>query len=91
MRVGLIVPRYRHSAVARNLLKRRLRELTRLQLLPTRVPVDMVIRVRPEAYDSGFEHLRADINRVVAQLGRLDTTTAPTPLADTPPSAPSVA
>ena len=34
MRVGLIVPRHRQTAVARNRLKRRLRELTRLRLLP---------------------------------------------------------
>ena len=71
MRVGLIVPRYRHTAVARNQLKRRLRELARLQLLPTHLPVDVVIRVRPEAYDAGFQHLRADVDRARAQLARL--------------------
>jgi len=86
MRVGLIVPRYRHSAVARNQLKRRLRELTRVQLLPTRVPVDVVIRARPEAYDSAFEHLRADVNRVVAQLSRLSAGHPLAPLEAAPPS-----
>jgi ribonuclease P protein component len=77
MRVGLIVPRYRHSAVKRNQLKRRLRELTRLQLLPFRFPVDAVIRVRPEAYDAGYQHLRADVDRVVAQLTHLGQASAP--------------
>lgn len=33
-RVGLIVPKYRHGSVERNRVKRRLRELTRLELLP---------------------------------------------------------
>lgn len=87
MRVGLIVPRYRHTAVARNQLKRRLRELARLQLLPTQLPVDVVIRVRPEAYDAGFEHLRADVDRARAQLARLNQ--AGTTPAIAPPPMPS--
>ena len=33
-RVGFVVPRYKHSAVDRNRLKRRLRELASLELLP---------------------------------------------------------
>src|ERR1700755_218350 len=33
-RIGIVVPRHQHSAVDRNQLKRRLRELTRLELLP---------------------------------------------------------
>ena len=87
MRVGLIVPRYRHTAVARNQLKRRLRELTRLQLLPTRLPVDVVIRARPEAYDVEFDHLRADVDRVLAQLARVSQ--SPSPLGAAAPSAPT--
>jgi len=87
MRVGLIVPRYRHTAVVRNQLKRRLRELTRLQLLPTQLAVDVVIRVRPEAYDADFHHLRADVDRVLAQLARLSQT--PSPLGAASPTAPT--
>jgi len=70
MRVGLVVPRYRHTAVARNQLKRRLRELARLRLLPTMLPFDVVIRTRPDAYDVGFDGLQADIERALAQLAR---------------------
>ena len=33
-RIGIVVPRHQHSAVDRNRLKRRLRELARLELLP---------------------------------------------------------
>jgi ribonuclease P protein component len=70
MRVGLIVPRFRHTAVARNQLKRRLRELTRLQLLSAGLPVDIVIRTRPEAYEASFDQLRVDIARTLTQLAR---------------------
>ena len=70
MRVGLVVPRYRHTAVARNQLKRRLRELARLRLLPTMLPFDIVIRTRPDAYDVGFDGLQADIERTLTQLTR---------------------
>jgi ribonuclease P protein component len=85
MRVGLIVPKYKHSGVARNRLKRRLRELARLRLLPTRLPADIVIRVRPEAYLASFEALTRDVTRVLAQLVRWqDATDAPQPTRDTP-------
>jgi ribonuclease P protein component len=83
MRVGLIVPRHRQSAVARNRLKRRLRELVRLQLLPSRLPFDVVVRARAESYDSTFEQLSTDIGRVHRQLERWAPTALP---ADTPPS-----
>jgi len=77
MRVGLIVPRYRHSAVARNQVKRRLRELARLRLLPSGLPFDVVVRIRPEAYDAAFDQLSADIDRTLAQLSRWLSTPAP--------------
>lgn len=60
-RVGVIVPRYKHSAVDRNRLKRRLRELARLALLPEIPSLDLVIRARPEAYDASFATLRAEL------------------------------
>jgi ribonuclease P protein component len=64
-RVGLIVPRYGHTAVARNRLKRRLRELTRTRLLPVLPPVDLVIRALPSAYAASFETLARGIERTV--------------------------
>jgi ribonuclease P protein component len=70
MRVGLVVPRFKHSAVARNRLKRRLRELTRIRLLPTDLPADVVLRIRPEAYDATFDILAADIVQALVQLMR---------------------
>jgi len=66
--VGLIVPRFRQSAVARNRVKRRLRELSRTRILPTDVAADVVIRIRPEAYRAPFASLATDVDRVVTQL-----------------------
>jgi len=82
------VPRYRHSAVARNLLKRRLRELARLRILPSGLPYDMVVRVKPEAYDIDFAQLAADVERALAQLTRWNPGSL-SPAAAPPPSTPS--
>ena len=80
-RVGLIVPRHRQSAVARNRVKRRLRELSRIRLLPLDLPADVVIRIRPEAYRASFEELRSDFDRTVIQLNRWhDAASAELPL-----------
>jgi ribonuclease P protein component len=68
MRVGLIVPRHKQSAVARNRLKRRLRELTRLHLLPASLEADVVIRIRPDAYVATFDMLQADVRLALTQL-----------------------
>ena len=67
-RVGLVVPRFRQSAVSRNRVKRRLRELTRTRLLPTDVAANIVIRIRPEAYHAAFTALASDVDRILAQL-----------------------
>jgi ribonuclease P protein component len=84
----LIVPRYRHSAVARNLLKRRLRELARLRILPSGLAYDVVVRVKPEAYDIDFAQLAADVDRAVAQLARWSENVLP-PEPMSPPPTPS--
>ena len=63
-RVGFIVPRYKHSAVDRNRLKRRLRELVRRRLLAelAELPaVDLVIRAKPTAYNLAFASLASQI------------------------------
>ena len=70
MRIGLIVPRFKHSAVARNRLKRQLRELARLRMLPRSLPLWTVLRIRPDAYGASFEALAADIDKAVRDLER---------------------
>ena len=69
-RVAVIVPKHRQTIVSRNRLKRRLRELVRLDLLPslrTR-PLDVVLRATPRAYEASFEALRLDVHRAVTRL-----------------------
>ena len=78
-RVGIVVPKHRQSGVARNRLKRRLRELVRLRLLPTLPPVVLVVRVRPEAYGATFEQLARQIERVRRDVARLAAPPAPAP------------
>jgi ribonuclease P protein component len=57
-RMGLIVSKFRSSAVARNRLRRRLREIWRVELQPYQPAWDLVIRARREAYGAGFDALR---------------------------------
>jgi len=67
-RVGLIVPRYGHSAVARNLLKRRLREVIRREILPRveRPPLgmDIIIRAKRAAYEAGYAELCSGLSEL---------------------------
>jgi len=70
-RVGIVVPKHKHSAVARNRVKRRLRELARLRLLPVLPSGAVWLRARPEAYGASFEALGADVERAAREAIRL--------------------
>lgn len=70
-RVGIIVPRYRRSAVDRNRVKRRLREIVRRALLHRLPAVDVVIRARPGAYDASYEKLLSELSRLEQPLCRV--------------------
>jgi ribonuclease P protein component len=72
-RVGIIVPRYKHSAVARNRLKRRLRELTRTTwptLLARHAPMDLVLRAAPGAYAADYARLATDVQRLGVRVAQ---------------------
>jgi ribonuclease P protein component len=69
-RVGFVVPKYKHTGVDRNRLKRRLRELIRVDVLPELPPMDLVIRVLPVAYTRNFETLRAEVLQAVRRIAR---------------------
>lgn len=63
------MPRHQHTAVDRNRLKRRLRELVRLELLPalrspTSRATDILIRARRDAYTAPLAALRSDIETI---------------------------
>lgn len=68
VRVAIVVPKYGFTAVRRNKLKRRLRELARQNLLSRAVSCDVLLRARREAYDASFDRLRDDIADVAARL-----------------------
>ena len=69
-RVGIIVPRHKHSAVDRNRLKRRLRELVRTRLLPSLSPCHVVVRARAEAYGDDFAALARQLERAGREITR---------------------
>lgn len=60
-RMGLIVPRFQSSAVARNRLRRRLREVWRREIQARQPAVDLLVRARASAYRASFEVLRGEL------------------------------
>jgi ribonuclease P protein component len=67
-RVGLIVPRLGNTAVARNRLKRSLREVVRQSILPAGLRANIVFRVRASAYTASFHQIAADIEQRLDEL-----------------------
>ena len=68
-RVGVVVPKHRHNSVERNKLKRRIREVLRLEVLPRLVErqldVDVLVRTRREAYAASYEQLNDELTDFV--------------------------
>jgi ribonuclease P protein component len=69
-RVGVVVPKRGRTTVDRNRLRRRLRELLRLYVLPTVPPTDLIVRVRDNAYTASFADLRSQLLQAVQSLTR---------------------
>jgi ribonuclease P protein component len=67
--VAVVVPRFGETAVSRNRVKRRLRELVRRELLPVLAPQDVVVRATPMAYRVPFETLRRSMHTMASRLG----------------------
>jgi len=65
------VPKYRRSAVERNQLKRRLREIVRLEILALLASVDVVVKSQPHAYGVEYSKLRDDLQQTVSEAGAL--------------------
>ena len=63
-RVGIVVPKYKHTIVSRNHVRRRLRELARLRLLPILGNVDLLLRAKPPAYATTFEQLASEVDAI---------------------------
>ncbi len=60
-RMGLIVPKFQSSAVARNRLRRRLLEIWRREVQANQGARDLVIKTRREAYAASFDELKTDV------------------------------
>jgi ribonuclease P protein component len=60
-RMGLIVPKFQTSAVARNRLRRQLREIWRQDIQHRQPAWDLLIRARREAYTARFDTLRSEL------------------------------
>ncbi|GJG86056.1 hypothetical protein tb265_12370 [Gemmatimonadetes bacterium T265] len=91
--MGIIVPKHKRSGVERNQLKRRLKELARLRLLPALSGPGLaggvvLLRARPEAYGAAFAALARDVERAARDAARwLRSVGAPAgPPPRTPPS-----
>jgi len=71
-RLGVVVPKYRNSGVERNLVKRRVREIGRKDILPrlreAGRDLDILVRARPEAYGAPFAALREELLRTVEKI-----------------------
>jgi ribonuclease P protein component len=60
--MGLIVPKFQSNAVARNRLRRRLKEVWRRELMAMMPAWDVVIRARREAYAATFALLSTELH-----------------------------
>ena len=64
-RVGVVVPKYGHTSVARNRVQRRLKEALRQEVLPrldgAGVAADVLVRARREAYDVSYARLKDEL------------------------------
>jgi ribonuclease P protein component len=73
-RAGFVVPRHGHTAVERNTLKRRLRDIVRTNGVLRSAGGDFVIYAHPGAYDLRFDALR---RAVTARLADVRARTTP--------------
>ena len=67
-RTGIIVPRFQSTAVARNRLRRRLREILRREVLAQLPAVDVIVRAKRAAYAAPFAVLRAELTGSVTRI-----------------------
>ncbi len=71
-RVGIVVPKHHRRVVDRNRVKRRLREVSRRELLPRLreegICLDLLIRARREAYEASYRQLRRELLEVTEEL-----------------------
>ena len=62
------MPRHGQSAVNRNRLKRRLREIIRQDVLTADRGIDIIVKAAPGAYAVPFADLRTEVTGVMGRL-----------------------
>ena len=73
-RLGLSVSKKVGTAVKRNGVRRRLKEIFRCSADDLPVGLDLVISARPAAADASFEELSDEFSRALQRLNKSDTT-----------------
>ena len=68
-RVAVVVGKHGRTIVERNRLRRRLRELVRVSLLPAFTGTDIVLHALAEAYDADFGALDLEVQTLAKKLG----------------------
>lgn len=68
VRLGLSVSKKVGSAVVRNVVRRRLKEIFRLLSADIPEGIDVVVSVRPAAADAGFDELSREFARAMRKL-----------------------
>lgn len=71
-RLGVVVPKHKHTIVERNLVRRRLREIGRTVLLPalrnSGAALDVMVRARPDAYRATYAQLHEELTTLAEEL-----------------------
>lgn len=67
-RATCITPKFGHTSVQRNKLRRRLSDLLRKVLLSRPEAADYLVRARPTAYDRGYDALEEQLRALAARI-----------------------
>jgi len=73
MRLAVVVAKHGHTIVERNRLRRRLREIARVRMLPKHSGIDVVLRSLPKAYEAAFDILGNEIDWISAELRKVSS------------------
>jgi len=68
-RIGVIVPKFGHTIVDRNKLRRQVREIARTTLLPALGAREILIKALSSAYGTEFQQLRDELAAVADGIG----------------------